>query len=65
MLVGRQGTTQAGGRQYSAPTAACPTHARALYNRGMQNLLHNLNEEQLAAVTLPAQSALILSLIHI
>ncbi|MBY0556082.1 MAG: UvrD-helicase domain-containing protein, partial [Burkholderiaceae bacterium] len=27
----------------------------------MQNLLHNLNEEQLAAVTLPAQSALILA----
>jgi len=31
------------------------------YNRGMQNLLHNLNPEQLAAVTLPAQSALILA----
>src|SRR5450830_1794153 len=31
------------------------------YNREMQNLLHNLNEEQLAAVTLPAQSALILA----
>ncbi len=31
------------------------------YNHGMQNLLHNLNEEQLAAVTLPAQSALILA----
>jgi DNA helicase-2/ATP-dependent DNA helicase PcrA len=31
------------------------------YNRGMQNLLHNLNAEQLAAVTLPAQSALILA----
>ena len=31
------------------------------YNRGMQNLLHNLNQEQLAAVTLPAQSALILA----
>jgi DNA helicase-2/ATP-dependent DNA helicase PcrA len=27
----------------------------------MQNLLHNLNPEQLAAVTLPAQSALILA----
>ena len=27
----------------------------------MQNLLHNLNQEQLAAVTLPAQSALILA----
>ncbi|MYM65979.1 UvrD-helicase domain-containing protein [Pseudoduganella sp. FT55W] len=27
----------------------------------MQNLLHNLNDEQLAAVTLPAQSALILA----
>ncbi len=27
----------------------------------MQNLLHNLNEEQLAAVTLPAQSTLILA----
>lgn len=31
------------------------------YNHGMQNLLHNLNDEQLAAVTLPAQSALILA----
>ncbi len=31
------------------------------YNIGMQNLLHNLNPEQLAAVTLPAQSALILA----
>ena len=31
------------------------------YNRGMQNLLHNLNEEQLAAITLPAQHALILA----
>jgi DNA helicase-2/ATP-dependent DNA helicase PcrA len=31
------------------------------YNRWMQNLLHNLNAEQLAAVTLPAQSALILA----
>src|SRR5688572_6977686 len=31
------------------------------YNHGMQNLLHNLNPEQLAAVTLPAQSALILA----
>jgi DNA helicase-2/ATP-dependent DNA helicase PcrA len=31
------------------------------YNLGMQNLLHNLNPEQLAAVTLPAQSALILA----
>ena len=27
----------------------------------MQNLLHNLNPEQLAAVTLPAQPALILA----
>src|SRR3954468_8161301 len=27
----------------------------------MHNLLHNLNDEQLAAVTLPAQSALILA----
>ena len=27
----------------------------------MQNLLHNLNPEQLAAVTLPAQHALILA----
>jgi DNA helicase-2/ATP-dependent DNA helicase PcrA len=35
--------------------------AHARYNRGMQNLLHNLNEEQLAAVTLPAQHALILA----
>ncbi len=31
------------------------------YNLRMQNLLHNLNPEQLAAVTLPAQSALILA----
>ncbi len=31
------------------------------YNLTMQNLLHNLNPEQLAAVTLPAQSALILA----
>ena len=31
------------------------------YNHGMQNLLHNLNPEQLAAVTLPPQSALILA----
>ncbi|MET3119436.1 DNA helicase-2/ATP-dependent DNA helicase PcrA [Undibacterium sp. GrIS 1.8] len=31
------------------------------YNHGMQNLLHNLNPEQLAAVTLPSQSALILA----
>src|SRR6188472_2288413 len=31
------------------------------YNLGMQNLLHNLNPEQLAAVTLPSQSALILA----
>ena len=31
------------------------------YNRGMQNLLHNLNPEQLAAVTLPAQPAMILA----
>ena len=31
------------------------------YNHGMQNLLHNLNPEQLAAVTLPAQPALILA----
>jgi DNA helicase II / ATP-dependent DNA helicase PcrA len=31
------------------------------YNHGMQKLLHNLNPEQLAAVTLPAQSALILA----
>ena len=36
------------------------TDART-YNRRMQNLLHNLNAEQLAAVTLPAQSALILA----
>ena len=33
----------------------------ATYNGHMQNLLHNLNPEQLAAVTLPAQSALILA----
>ena len=33
----------------------------ARYNHGMHNLLHNLNPEQLAAVTLPAQSALILA----
>jgi DNA helicase-2/ATP-dependent DNA helicase PcrA len=31
------------------------------YNRTMQKLLHNLNPEQLAAVTLPSQSALILA----
>jgi DNA helicase II / ATP-dependent DNA helicase PcrA len=31
------------------------------YNGRMQNLLHNLNPEQLAAVTLPPQSALILA----
>jgi DNA helicase-2/ATP-dependent DNA helicase PcrA len=31
------------------------------YNLNMQNLLHNLNPEQLAAVTLPAQPALILA----
>jgi DNA helicase-2/ATP-dependent DNA helicase PcrA len=31
------------------------------YNRQMQNLLDNLNPEQLAAVTLPPQSALILA----
>ncbi len=31
------------------------------YNRRMQNLLHNLNPEQLAAVTLPPQPALILA----
>lgn len=31
------------------------------YNLWMQNLLHNLNPEQLAAVTLPAQPALILA----
>jgi DNA helicase II / ATP-dependent DNA helicase PcrA len=35
--------------------------ASAAYNERMQNLLHNLNPEQLAAVTLPAQSALILA----
>ena len=46
--------------QYSA-SAGCPAPSPAPYNRGMQNLLHNLNEEQLAAVTLPAQSALILA----
>src|SRR5450830_977368 len=34
---------------------------QAAYNRKMQNLLHNLNTEQLAAVTLPAQPALILA----
>ena len=33
----------------------------APYNPGMQNLLHNLNPEQLAAVTLPSQPALILA----
>jgi DNA helicase II / ATP-dependent DNA helicase PcrA len=33
----------------------------AAYNHAMQNLLHNLNPEQLAAVTLPAQPALILA----
>jgi len=31
------------------------------YNEGMQNLLQNLNPEQLAAVTLPSQNALILA----
>ncbi len=31
------------------------------YNRRMQNLLHNLNPEQLAAVTLPPQPALVLA----
>jgi len=36
-------------------------HGLPGYNRSMQNLLHNLNEEQLAAVTLPSQSALILA----
>ena len=35
--------------------------AQGRYNHGMQNLLHNLNPEQLAAVTLPAQHALILA----
>ena len=34
---------------------------RRAYNRRMQNLLHNLNPEQLAAVTLPPQHALILA----
>jgi DNA helicase-2/ATP-dependent DNA helicase PcrA len=38
-----------------------PYVRQTLYNDGMQNLLHNLNPEQLAAVTLPAQSALILA----
>ncbi len=33
----------------------------ATYNGSMQNLLHNLNPEQLAAVTLPPQAALILA----
>ena len=33
----------------------------ASYNLPMQNLLHNLNPEQLAAVTLPSQPALILA----
>jgi len=33
----------------------------ARYNGGMQNLLLNLNPEQLAAVTLPSQNALILA----
>ena len=33
----------------------------APYNPEMQNLLQNLNPEQLAAVTLPAQPALILA----
>lgn len=38
------------------------SHYRAsTYNRGMQNLLHNLNPEQYSAVTLPAESALILA----
>jgi DNA helicase-2/ATP-dependent DNA helicase PcrA len=34
---------------------------QAAYNHVMQTLLHNLNPEQLAAVTLPAQPALILA----
>jgi DNA helicase-2/ATP-dependent DNA helicase PcrA len=40
-------------------TACCETAPS--YNQVMQNLLHNLNPEQLAAVTLPAQPALILA----
>ncbi len=35
--------------------------SRAPYNRRMRDLLHNLNPEQLAAVTLPPQPALILA----
>ena len=43
-------------------TAGKPHQACARgYNHRMQSLLHNLNPEQLAAVTLPAQSALILA----
>ena len=40
------------------PVSLCGT---VPYNYGMQKLLHNLNPEQLAAVTLPAQSAMILA----
>jgi DNA helicase-2/ATP-dependent DNA helicase PcrA len=45
------------------PTAEPGTAARdpRRYNDWMQNLLQNLNDEQLAAVTLPPQSALILA----
>lgn len=39
----------------------CVRKGATLYNIGMQNLLENLNPEQLAAVTLPAQSAMILA----
>ena len=42
-------------------TGASGSVQRPAYNVPMQNLLHNLNPEQLAAVTLPAQSALILA----
>ncbi len=38
-----------------------PAAGAELYNLPMQNLLHNLNPEQLAAVTLPPQPALILA----
>lgn len=39
----------------------CAPGRTTTYNSGMNNLLHNLNPEQLAAVTLPPQSALILA----
>ena len=43
---------------HGAPCSGLPARP---YNLAMQNLLHNLNPEQLAAVTLPAQPALVLA----